>query len=206
MGYFLYGFSYNYFLYFYYFFLTQLWGFPFLGSIENNIISVLLILGVSILFLIVFKVSSAVIRHSSTRDIAKILLSTFSIFTALVIINVLWKYETNKTIIHIPTLIFYILLLFINLSLFRFYVKFAFVLFNKIKNEKRREKVLIFGTDSDAVGLGSVIAENTNSVFNLCGFISTKNSQQQGRILGCKIYNFNQLKILKKKPKIFILL
>ncbi|MBV7440778.1 polysaccharide biosynthesis protein [Weeksellaceae bacterium TAE3-ERU29] len=181
------------------YFLMQVWGLSNLGSIENNRISFFLILGISVLFFFIFKVSSGVLRHSSIRDIAKISLSTFGIFITLLLINIIWKFETGKSIIHNPTLVFYCLILFLSLSLFRFYVKLAFVLFNRIRDEKIRKKVLIFGTNSDAVGLGSAIIENSNSKFNLVGFISNKNSQQRGRILGCRLYSFDQIDILKQK-------
>ena len=184
------------------YFLMHLWGVFSLGSIENNQTSFFLILGVSIVYLLIFRVSAGVLRHSSIRDIAKISLSTFSIFITLLIVNVIWKHEIGRSIIHNPTLVFYSLILFLSLSLFRFYVKLAFVLFNRIRDEKTRVKVLIFGTDPDSVGLGSAIAENSNSKFNLVGFISNNNSQRQGRILGCKLYNIDQLEILEQKVNI----
>lgn len=48
-----------------------------------------------------------------------------------------------------------------------------------------RKNVLVYGTDSNAVGFGSAISENPNSRFNLIGFLNTENNIK-GRLLDKK--------------------
>ena len=181
------------------YFLMRIWGLPDLGEIKDNRVSFFILLGVSVFFIIIFRVSAGVLRHSSIRDIVKISLATFFSFISLILINLFWSYELGEKPIYNPTLVFFILILFLSLSLFRFYVKLSFVLFNRLRDEKARKKVLIFGTDSDSVGLGSAITENPNSKFNLVGFINSLNNTRQGRILGCRIYSLSQLDKLNDK-------
>ncbi|MRJ07515.1 polysaccharide biosynthesis protein [Ornithobacterium rhinotracheale] len=183
------------------YFLMNVWGVPNFGSVSSHT-SFIIMFAVSVLSLIVFRVSSGVVRHSSIRDITKISLSTFAALIVLFIIGKLWKWKMGSELYFDFCLIFFILTLFLALSLFRFYVKLAFALFIRFRDMPETRNIVIYGTGSQAVGFGSAITENPDSKFNLLGFIEENPSVGKGRILGKKIYSFDQISKLKEKSNL----
>lgn len=178
-------------------FLMSIWGISTLGSVSDRT-SFLVMFVVSALSLVAFRVSYGVVRHSSIKDITKISLSTFVSLIVLFIIEKIWEWKMGSKLYYDFCLIFFILVLFLSLSLFRFYVKLAFALFTRLKDMPSRKNVLVYGIDSNAVGFGSAISENPNSRFNLIGFFNTENNIK-GRLLDRKIYTLNHIEELKER-------
>ncbi|WP_406649384.1 polysaccharide biosynthesis protein [Ornithobacterium rhinotracheale] len=178
-------------------FLMSIWGISTLGSVSDRT-SFLVMFVVSALSLVAFRVSYGVVRHSSIKDITKISLSTFVSLIVLFIIEKIWEWKMGSKLYYDFCLIFFILVLFLSSSLFRFYVKLAFALFTRLKDMPSRKNVLVYGIDSNAVGFGSAISENPNSRFNLIGFFNTENNIK-GRLLDRKIYTLNHIEELKER-------
>lgn len=179
------------------YFLMNLWGINHFGP-YNDYLTFFILLFVTIVFLILFKVSSGVVRHSSINDLMKISLSTFSSLVFLFSAHKLLEVFTGKGLFYEPPLLFFILIVFLLLSLFRFYVKLIFLLFVKFKDDKIIKNIMIFGTNDDSVALGGVVSEISNN-FNLVGFISDKEYSRKNRILGKPIYNTSKLGEFKLK-------
>lgn len=177
--------------------LMSLWGVQNMGEYGNRVPFVLAC-GVSAVSLILLNVSSGVVRHSSIRDIIKISLSTFLSLIVLFIISKVYAFYTGDVLILDFPLLLFILLQFLFLSLFRFYVKLGFILFLKFKEDNRSKNILVFDTDSNAVGIASAIQENTHSNFNLMGFVSPQGKSSRTRILDKKIYSLD--KIINDNP------
>ncbi|MGV4460537.1 polysaccharide biosynthesis protein [Ornithobacterium rhinotracheale] len=182
-------------------YLMSAWGIPTFGTVSYHT-SFLLMLGVSVLSLMLFRVSSGVVRHSSIRDITKISLSTFTSLIILFIIGKVWEWKMGSQLYFDFCLIFYILALFLALSLFRFYVKLTFAMFIRFRDMPSTKNVLVYGTGPQAVGFGSAVAENPDSRFKLVGFIEEKPKSGKGRILDRKIFSLDQISDLKKRRNI----
>ena len=180
------------------YFLMDIWRIQGFGS-YNTYITFLFMIAVMAFYLIIFKVSSGVVRHSSIRDIVKISIATIcALITFLIISNVFYffwgsKQQPEKLLLYDPPLIFFILFTFLLLSLFRFYVKLAFLMFLKFKDDNILKNVMVYGTHDDAVAIANVMNETTKNGFNVIGFISPNNTNTKNRIIGKKIYPLNQI-------------
>ncbi|MDO5510454.1 MAG: nucleoside-diphosphate sugar epimerase/dehydratase [Weeksellaceae bacterium] len=175
------------------YFLMNVWGIPNFG-IMDDMYSFLLMGGVMIIMLYLHRVSVGVVRHSSIKDILKISLATFSAFFVLIGISYGYKWITStRQLLFGPPLAFYVLICFLLLSLFRFYVKLAFILFLKLKDGKEMKKVLVYGIHDDAVAIGNGINESEKNGLQLAGFITPKDNKFRSRIAGKKIYRVSDL-------------
>lgn len=180
------------------YFLMDIWRIQGFGS-YNTYITFLFMIAVMAFYLIIFKVSSGVVRHSSIRDIVKISIATIcALITFLIISYVFYffwgsKQQPEKLLLYDPPLIFFILFTFLLLSLFRFYVKLAFLMFLKFKDDNILKNVMVYGTHDDAVAIANVMNETTKNGFNVIGFISPNNTNTKNRIIGKKIYPLNQI-------------
>lgn len=180
------------------YFLMNIWGIKEFGSF-NTYLTFSLLVGVVVFYLYVFKVSSGIVRHSSIRDIIKISLATFCALITILAINYAYYFSIGqdmipeKKLVFDPPLFFFILLAFLMLSLFRFYVKLAFLMFLKFKDEKALKEVMVYGTDDSAVAIGNVLNETISNGFNVIGFISTQKHPSNSRIIGKKIFSIDKI-------------
>lgn len=180
------------------YFLMSIWGIESFGSFDTYLTFALMV-SVMTFFLFLFKVSSGVVRHSSIRDMIKISLATFSTLIFLSIINygfyfVQGRHMVPETkLIYDPPLFFFVLISFLLLSLFRFYVKLAFLMFLKLKDDQKIKEVMVFGIHDSAVAIGNVLNETLSNSFSVLGFISTQNNQTRRRLLGKKIYPISKV-------------
>ncbi|MXV39171.1 NAD-dependent epimerase/dehydratase family protein [Flavobacteriaceae bacterium Ap0902] len=180
------------------YFLMDIWGIHDFGSL-NTFSTFGLIIAITSLSLWFYRVSFGVVRHSSIRDILKISLSTF---TSLVIMLALsygmyWfdmsqGIEPRKLFFD-PPIIFFTLLCFLFLSLFRFYVKLAFIMFLKFKDEDLIKNVMVFGTSDASVAIGVYLNESLKNGYNLLGFVSPSNVKNGTRLLDKKIYPIHKI-------------
>lgn len=180
------------------YFLMNIWGIKDFGSF-NTYFTFGVMVAVVVFFLYVFRVSSGVVRHSSIRDIAKISMATFAAMITMLLISYTYYYSKGnqmnpeEKVFYDPPLFFFILITFLLLSLFRFYVKLAFLMFLKFKDDNIIKDVMVYGTNDDAVAIGSVLNETTKNGYSVIGFISPTNTGTRNRILGKKIYPLNRV-------------
>lgn len=180
------------------YFLMDIWGLKGLGPFGSfytfNII--ILITSVS---LWIFRVPLGVVRHSSIRDILKISLATSTAFGILMALNYgYYWYETMtsdqpRKLFYDPPIIFFSLLCFLFLSIFRFTVKLAFIMFLKFKDEHLIKNVMVFGTSDTSVAIGGFLNESLNNGYHLLGFVSPSNHQVKNRLLDKKIYPIHKI-------------
>lgn len=178
------------------YFLMNIWGIENFGHKFNkfsDIYYALFMMGVTVIFLLLYKVPSGVVRHSSIKDIIKISLATFSTLVVLLILSYGVGLTRGKKILYDPPLFFYALLVFLILSLFRFYVKLAFLMFLRLKEENKIKNVLIYGTDDEAVSIANSLSDYSKKGISLMGFISTKRDSTKNRILGKKIHTLDEV-------------
>ncbi len=144
---------------------------------------VLLIFGVNFCFFFVFKTYSGLIRHSTFTDIVKLLIACFGTISVLTLINYTYFLTSGDRIFIMPGLFIYLVLSFSFLLLFRVLIKQLYQFFKDKKRGAFKKRVVIFGTDDNAISIAEAL--NTDSVrpFELVGFISPNKTYKHIRIL-----------------------
>ncbi len=162
-------------------------------------------------FFFVFRTYSGLIRHSTFTDIAKMVLASFSTLFLAIVINYSFFYITGNKIYLIPGLIFYAFFSFSLLLLFRLLVK---QLYRLLKDKKHRgsfkKRVVIYGTDDQAISIAEALQTESVQPFELVGFITQNKDYKKLRILDkpviiinsnlieqIKNYNINALLIIE---------
>jgi FlaA1/EpsC-like NDP-sugar epimerase len=152
----------------------------------------LLLFVLNTVFFFVFKTYSGLIRHSTFTDIAKMVLASFSTLLLATAINYSFFYITGNKIYLIPGLIFYAFFSFSLLLLFRLLVK---QLYRILKDKKHRgsfkKRVVIYGTDDQAISIAEALQTESVQPFELVGFITQNRDYKKLRILDKPVIIFN---------------
>lgn len=143
-----------------------------------------LLFAINFAFFFVFKTFSGLIRHSTFTDITKLALASFCTLLFASIINYTTFFITGEKIYLMPGLIFYAFISFSLLLLFRLLVKQVYRLF-KDKNSRRslKKRILIIGTDDQAISIAEALQTESVQPFELVGFLSMKKKYKNLRIL-----------------------
>lgn len=154
-----------------------------LSSLERNV----LIVFVNICFFIYYKTYAGIIRHSSSIDAMKLLLSTSSAFVVLVGINygsfLLW----HKKIFLMPGLILSFLISFAFLFFFRVIVKFVYESLQLSFLSKDAIPTIIYGADPHAIAVANAIQSENPSRFKIVAFMDKSTATNSKSILGLPI-------------------
>ena len=148
-----------------------------------------LILFVNIIFFLVFKTYSGIIRHSTFLDGIKLLYATICSFIVLVMINYSTYFSIGKKIYVLPSLFIHLVIIFSVLFLFRIFVKF---LFENFINEKRKAnlvRAIIYGSDANAISVVNALRSEKPTRFRIIGFVDKNNQDISKRILDIPILN-----------------
>lgn len=158
-----------------------------------------------ILFFWLFHTYSGVIRYSGFVDTIKLLLAVFINVSVLSIIN-FFLYITSVTFIfYYSSLLIYSVLSFLFLFGLRLVVKTAYDFFTQ--NSGPIIPVMIYGTQSAAIGIARMLISTQDSKYKLVGFIDNDKNASERLILDVKVYHLNEdtlKKIIVKKTKAII--
>lgn len=144
---------------------------------------------VNIVFFIVFKTYSGIIRYSTFIDALKLLYSTFCTFFVLVIINYSTYYFIGKKIYLFPSLIINFIITFSILFLFRIFVKIIFENINLLDKNSESLKAVVYGADANAISVVTALQSEKTRRFQIVGFIEKKNNYSSKRILNIPLLN-----------------
>jgi FlaA1/EpsC-like NDP-sugar epimerase len=165
------------------------------------IFSILIFLLVKLFVFYIFKIYQGHIRHTSILDVKRIL---FSIGTSTLIFFLLNFVRARfiDSIYLLPTSII-IMEFFISYSLiigFRFSVKIFYIeSFNKI-NVTAKEKVLIYGAGVSGLITKRTIEKDSESPFEVIGYIDDNLKLKNTRLQGTKIFSSNDIeKVIQLK-------
>ncbi len=166
---------------------------------SNNTIYIFIIVKCLVFFL--FKIYQGHIRHTSILDIKRLLLTIGSSTILLFILNILKaKFIDEQHLL--PTSII-IMEFFISYSLiigFRFAVKIFYIESIHKLNKKNKIRVLIYGAGVSGLITKRTIEKDSESPFEVVGYIDDNNKLANTRLQGTKIYNSNELeKIIQNK-------
>ena len=141
-------------------------------------------LGLSLLYFIVFKTYSGIIRHSTFTDILKLAFACFFTAATLLLLNLFFKYYQGERIFLTTSILLYMLLSFTLLFLFRIAVKESYQFIKNVAVGNNTKKVAIIGVDDYTISLGKALATESNMPFKLVCFIAKNKLVKKYNILG----------------------
>jgi|UPI000488D8F1 FlaA1/EpsC-like NDP-sugar epimerase len=148
-----------------------------------------IILLIYILYFVVFKTFSGILRFSTFIDGLKLLYATICTFFTLLVINFVSDYFIGKEIYLFPSLIINCTITFSILFLFRIFVKIIFENFSTITKNSELLKAVVYGSDANAISVVTALQTEKTRRFQIIGFIDKKNNDTSKRILNIPILN-----------------
>jgi FlaA1/EpsC-like NDP-sugar epimerase len=117
-----------------------------------------------------------------------------SISTLIVILVSYYVYYLyNATeIIFIPTLLIYSVVSFCGLFLFRVVVKQVFEVYLNYSNKDNELRVLVYGTDENAIAIASALKSEKPNRYSVVGFIDKEERNKSKQILGLPIISIQR--------------
>lgn len=149
--------------------------------------------GVYMIFSIVFRSYSGLIRHTTLTDIAYVfIVTTLSAGTLVILTNISrilhWGVNFN-----IPVSI--IVIHYLSISVFLFFVRIFIKLLFRFATSSFREakRVVIYGAGETGFVVKRVIMSNPDQGFNVVGFVDDDRSLQGKKMNGIPVYGFSTL-------------
>jgi FlaA1/EpsC-like NDP-sugar epimerase len=159
---------------------------------------VLVFIIIKIFTLFSFRVYQSIVRHSSIHDIKKIFFS----LSLSSIITIIFTYISNSffngrnflpySIIIIDFFISFFLILGFRLSVKIFYIEIK----KRAVLSKKFENILIYGAGVSGLITKRTIEKDTESSFNIIGFIDDSFKLKNNRLQGTKIYHTTKLETI----------
>ena len=144
---------------------------------------------VNIIFFVIFKTYSGIIRYSTFIDGVKLLYATLCTLFTLIIINYSTYFLIGKKIYLLPSLFINFLVTFSVLFLFRIFIKIVFENITSFEKNPQALKAVIYGTDSNAISVVTALQSEKIKRFKIVGFIDKRNLDSSKRILDIPILN-----------------
>ena len=156
----------------------------------------LMILGVSIGFMFIYRTYSGIIRHSTFIDLFKLFLATFSTTVFVGIVSYSFKLMTGQRMIQmsIPFLAVFFATSFILLFLFRLFVKEFFHLIREFRRSTLRKRILVLGVDEQAVAVARAVLDNPHLPYHIVGFLTQRHDIKRAHLLGKPIYSVEKIR------------
>lgn len=159
----------------------------------------LLIIGVNVFFMFLFKTYSGIIRHSTFIDLFKLLAASFCSAVVLELINFIASIAADVKVVRTPVLIVYFAVSFTMLFVFRLVVKEVFQLAREFKRSASKKRILVLGIDDQSVAIARVILDNTHLPYHLVGFLTSRQDSSRVRLLGKPILTKDKIENYTKE-------
>ncbi len=170
---------------------------------HKSFISILIFILIKCIVFFAFKIYQGHIRHTSILDIKRLLITIGSSTLLLIILNFIKARFIDERHL-LPTSII-IMEFFISYSLiigFRFAVKIFYIeSVNKI-NAKNKERVLIYGAGVSGLITKRTIEKDSESPFEVIGYIDDNVKLKNTRLQGTKIYSSLDIEKIIQTKKI----
>lgn len=147
-----------------------------------------LIVGVNILFMLLFRTYSGIVRHSSFIDLSKILLSIVYTMLTLIVVNMAANWWLGGKLFKTSLLLVYSGVSFVLLFLYRLFVKELFSFVREYRKNFQKKRILVLGIDNESLSLARVITENKSTPFHLVGFLTQRTDSKLASLLNKNIY------------------
>jgi len=153
------------------------------------------IVALQIFFFWVFHTYSGVLRYSGYVDATKLLLAVSFNVGILSLSNYIVFLSTSTHLFYYSGLIIYAILSFLLLFILRLVVKTMYDFYTQ--NSGQITPVMIFGTQSAAIGIAKMIRSDQENKYKLVGFIDDDKNATERIIMGVKVYKFDEHTIRK---------
>jgi FlaA1/EpsC-like NDP-sugar epimerase len=150
-----------------------------------------LLVSVNLLFFFIFKTYSGIIRHSTFFDIFKLVfsaVSTASVAFAISYVN--FSFYGSKIFLT-ASLLFYMLVSFMLMLLFRISVKEVYQVIKNTTSGSSKKRIALFGVDDHTISVGKALTTESNLPFQLAGFLSDSFGSKKYKILGKPVIPLN---------------
>lgn len=151
----------------------------------------LILITIQVLFFLIFKSYSGIIRYTGFKDSIKQLQTVSSTVIALFVLNELLYSAYEVKIIQNGGVIIYGFIVFCMLFMFRVIIKRIYQL---LHTNSHAEKAYFLGIGINDVAIAESIISDTQTNFNLTGFITEDKKLKQTRILTLPILTLKQIK------------
>ncbi len=162
-------------------------------SIEMALKQSLLVLGVYMVFEVVYRSFSGLIRHTTIRDIFNVLLTTTSSLGVLMILTFVGRFADWSGIFVIPGSI--LVIHFVTLSVLLFVVRISIKMFYEMVSVRpvNRKNVVIYGAGAMGVVVKRVIGSDTTNDYNIVAFLDGNKKLQRKNLNGIPVFNPSKL-------------
>ncbi|NDV46149.1 polysaccharide biosynthesis protein [Paludibacter sp. 221] len=158
-----------------------------------------------IIFFWIFHTYSGVLRYSSYVDAAKLLLAVAADVVLLAVVNLFASLFYQVYLFSYVGLLIYGVVAFLLLFLLRLTVKIVYDAFSH--SSGHITPVMIYGTQSAAVGIAKMLRTDPSSKYKLVGFIEDNRNATERLIMGAKVYLLDEetmRDVISKKAKAVI--
>jgi FlaA1/EpsC-like NDP-sugar epimerase len=145
-----------------------------------------------------FRTYSGIIRHSSYIDAVKLLFAQVSILVFFLIFNLIYEWNFDDKAFLNTALFVNTVFTFCGLFLYRVIVKRTFELYFSDNSKNKLVRVIIYGTDANAISVANALNFEIPARFKVIGFVDHHNQNISKRML--------DLPILAQKKKLHALL
>jgi len=162
-------------------------------------------LGIRLIFFIIFRTYSGLLRYTGLEDLKRIAMSVACGTAVFYVVNMIYYKIENNNIV--PTSIYAIdfVLLLSFLTTFRAVIKI--VLMESGNNHMETKKVLILGSDEQAISTKRTLEQDKRIDYDIVGFLDDDHSLKGRIIAGVKIYSLqDSLQDLITKHQVDLLL
>ena len=149
-------------------------------------------LATNLLFFWIFRTYSGIIRHSGYTDALKLFFSQFATFAVVLILNsffILFGYQK----VYLTTASFINMVLSFSLLFFyRIIIKQTFTYFFRGSTASNLIKIVVYGTDNNAITVATALKSEMPRRYELCGFIDRNNQNTTKRLLDLPIFQIKK--------------
>ncbi len=164
-----------------------------------------ILMSLQVIFFWIYHTYSGVLRYSGYVDAAKLLLAVCSNVGLLMLINLIAIKTAHNSIFFYSSLLIYAVISFLLLFFLRLLVKTVYDYFSE--NIGQITPVMIFGTQSAAIGIAKMLRTTEDNKYKLVGFIDDDKNATQRVIMGVRVYALDEKtirRIVLKKAKAVI--
>ncbi|MFM9825240.1 polysaccharide biosynthesis protein [Flavobacterium sp.] len=143
---------------------------------------------VNVFFFWLFRTYAGIIRHSSYIDAVKIFFSQSAVFVFFLFLNFYFDFIYGQKVYSNIALFINVILTFCGLFLYRLVVKQTFDFYISKKGNQNLIKIIVYGTDANALYVAKALKFETPSRFKIIGFVDKNNHNSTKRMLDLPIF------------------
>ena len=169
------------------------------NELDGRVLSIVQRLGIimtlQLFFFWFFHTYSGVLRYSSYVDASKLLMAVLLNIGIISLVNFIVFMATSLKMFYYSTLLIYAVISFLLLFILRLGVKLIYDYYTQ--NSGQITPVMIFGTQSAAIGIAKMIRSAHDNKYKLVGFIDDDKNASEKLIMGVSVYHFDEKTIMK---------